>query len=206
MITDIAQLELERKLHKAKEGFTSLPSLAAPFAFAEQPMVREAVIERLQRGLDVFEEERRTRAAHEAAVEARKNAVPRLTAFHAAAMAIARSHFGSDAKKMATFEAPRPVRTKRRSRRCSGEGGEVVVTTVVEEVTTVSEQAPCESQAPKCGEGTREPRCRGSRLPKRVAKPPCKGTRLPKRVAKPPCEGAKGCGSRVSRGVKGGRG
>ena len=96
---------------------------------------------------------------------------------------------------MATFEAENPKRSKRRNRKSQAKRGgqsteivEEVVTTVVEEVTTVSEKASCESQAPKCEEGTRKPRCRGSRVPKRTAKPKC--------------EGAKGCGSRVSRGVK----
>ena len=149
MITDIAQSEMEKKLLKAKEGFERLPPDAAPFVFTERQLMREEVLTRYQKGLDLFEEVRRTRAAHEAAVDAQRNALAGLSQFHAEAMKVVRHHFGSDPRKMATFEAGNPKRSKRRERGCAQRGEEVVVTTVVEEVTTLSEQASCESQAPR---------------------------------------------------------
>jgi hypothetical protein len=186
MNVNIIQTEIEKKLHQAKEGFLNLPSGTAPFVFAERPLVREEVIDRLQKGLDLFEEVRRTRAAHRAAVEAQRNAVAGLNQFHAEAMQVAHQHFGSDPKRMATFGAKCPPRPKRNRRGCRGGQVEEVVTTTVEEVTVVSEQASCEGRAPSCEKPTRKP-CRAKRMPSRV---------------KPPCEEQKACGSRVSRSRK----
>jgi hypothetical protein len=183
MNVNIVQTEIERKLHQAKEGFMSLPSGVAPFVFAERPLVREEVIDRLQKGLDLFEEVRRTRAAHQAAVEAQRNAVAGLNQFHAEAMKVVHHHFGSDPKRMAAFGAKCAPRPKRHRRGCRGEQVEEAVTTVVEEVTVVSEQASCASRAPSCKEPPRKP-CRAQRIPSR---------------AKPSCEEQRSCGSRVSR-------
>ena len=186
MNVNIVQTEIERKLHQAKEGFTSLPSGTAPFVFAERPLVREEVIDRLQKGLDLFEEVRRTRAAHQVAVEAQRNAVQGLKQFHAEAMKVVHHHFGSDPKRMASFGAKCPPRPRRHRRGCRGGRVEEVVTTTVEEVTVVSEGSSCESRAPNCERPSRRSPCRVKKAPDRV---------------KPPCE-QKACGSRASRARK----
>jgi hypothetical protein len=159
--------ELEKKLQRTKEGFISLPVSTPPLAFSERSFIREEVIEYLQKGLDLFAEERRTRAAHEVALEEHRRAVPALKKFHAEAMGVVRKHFGADPKMLATFGAPQAAKAKPRSRRCGRNGGVEVVTTVIEEVITVCSEPGCGGGEARCG-------CSKGKPPKRVATPPCK--------------------------------
>ena len=140
MINDIVKTELEQKMERAKEGYARLSAGMPPFAFPERSLVREEVIERYQKGLDLFTEVRRTRAAYELALEQHKLAVPGMKQFHAEAMKVARQHFGADEKAMATFGVQRSKRGKRHHHRCHEEGGAEVVTVEREEVTVEREE------------------------------------------------------------------
>jgi hypothetical protein len=194
MKTQIDSAEIEAQIRQAIEGYRAMPEDVQTLVFPERTMRREEVIEYLQGGLDRFEDVRRTRAAHEAAVETHRRLMPGLKRLHAQALDVAKLHFGSDPKRMETFglrSTPR-TRTQPLSRACQSEGGapggEEVVTMVVEEVTIVSEQASCERQAPNCDEPPpRELPCRAKKVPSRV---------------KPPGEEQKACGSRASRARK----
>jgi hypothetical protein len=187
MKTQTKNEAVEAMIKQAMAGYRAIPEEVDTLVFPEQSLTRAQVIDHLQRGLDLFEDVRRTRAAYEAAVELHRRAMPRLKRFHAQSLDVAQRHFGSDPKRMATFGVTHAAKPKPRSRRrvCNG-SVEEVVTTVVEEVTIVSEQASCESQAPSCEEQRKLP-CRAKSKPRRV---------------KPPCEEQKACGSRVSRGRK----
>ncbi len=163
--------ELETKLQRTKEGFISLPVTTPPFAFAERSFIREEVIEYLQKGLDLFAEERRTRAAHDVAVAEHRRALPALKKFHANAMDLVRKHFGGDPKMLDAFGAPEVAKAKPRSRRRECNGDVEVVTTVIEEVITTCSVPGCGGQEARCG-------CSKAKPPQRVETPPC---REPKR-------------------------
>ena len=196
----LQQHPLEIRLAKIANGFRSIEDRTYGLVFGEGKLLPDEIVKRMQKGLDAFAKARHLEAEVELARQARDGQLTELKRLCDEAVVVAKRHYGGDAEKMATFgvdrvtaSKPRVARPEARRRCCvepsrCGETVKEVVTTVVEEVTTLSEKASCESQAPNCEEGTRKPRCRGSRLPKRTAKPKC--------------EGAKGCGSRVSRGVK----
>ena len=76
MIATNNRTELELKLERAKQGYERLEPGMPPFAFPERSLVREEVIERFQKGLDLFTEVRRTRAAYELALEQHRRALP----------------------------------------------------------------------------------------------------------------------------------
>ena len=63
MIATNIKTELELRLERAKQGYERLEPGMPPFAFPERSLVREEVIERFQKGLDLFTEVRRTKAA-----------------------------------------------------------------------------------------------------------------------------------------------
>jgi hypothetical protein len=174
MIAANTKTELELKLERAKQGYERLEPGMPPFAFPERSLVREEVIERFQKGLDLFTEVRRTKAEYELAVEQHRRALPRLRQFHGEAMKVARHHFGADAKAMATFGARSPERGQRRRRWCPEERRAEAVTTVVEEVITTGEEPPCEGRAPQRA---------------------CQAKKVPERGMKRGCEVEKGCGS-----------
>ena len=179
---------LEVKALAIVEGFRNIPEPHMPFVFEKESLTPGQVVQRFAKSLGHFEEVRRTRGEYEAAVEQCTRSIPELRSLCEEAVVVAKRHFGSDPKRMATFGTPCSPKPKRQRRSCRSGQVEEVVTTVVEEVTIVSEQAPCESHAQSCDEApTRKRRCRAKRVPSRV---------------KPKCEEQKACGSKVSRGRK----
>jgi hypothetical protein len=173
MSDEIEKTKLEKKLQRAKQGYAGLPEGMPPFAFPERSLIREEVIERFQKGLDLFTEVRTTREAFELALEKQKRAAPALEQFHREDMQVARHHFGADAKVMATFgvekpsrSTPRVPRVKPKAQRCEPEVIEEVVTTVIEEVILEGDEQGCEPRAPR--RGCEAPRPRGSRVKQRV--------------------------------------
>jgi hypothetical protein len=171
MINDIQQTELEKKLQRVKEGYTGIAVGGPAFTFPERVLSREEVIELCQKGLDLFAHERVTRAAHEAAVEAKQKALPALRQLHVDALKVARSHYGADEKKMATFGVVKPIRAKRHARPPEAEVVEEVTTTVVEEVSFDSESELFGWQEPERGEESPKLCGHGAKVPERGAKP-----------------------------------
>src|ERR1700722_9827713 len=117
MIKDIRQHDIEEKVKKARDGFASIKEETTVFAFGTQKLGRAEVVDRFQKGLALFEEERKLQAAYRGAVEARKQGTAELKRSHQEALRVAQKHYDSDAEKMASFGATSPSRSKRRHRR-----------------------------------------------------------------------------------------
>ena len=68
MIKDIRQHDIEEKVKKARNGFASIKEETMVFAFGTQKLGRAEVVDRFQKGLALFEEERKLQAARKLAI------------------------------------------------------------------------------------------------------------------------------------------
>ena len=103
MIKNSQQLAFEQKVRAMADGFRCFSDTATELNFRTEVLHPEQVVLRFHKMLDLFEAVRSTRAQHEAAVEACTRSIPACKVFYEDAAVVAKSHHGSDPKKMATF-------------------------------------------------------------------------------------------------------
>lgn len=133
------QSPFEEKARAMVEGFRGITLASTPLVFHGETMIPAQVITRLHEITGTFEAVREHEGKHRAAIEASAKGMKDFRSFYEEAVIVVKSHFGSDAKKLATFgivsaKKGHPVsRTERRIPR------EEVVETVVEEAIPAPE-------------------------------------------------------------------
>ena len=93
----------EKKVEAMSRGFSTFPIPNAQLRFRREDLTPAQVMARLQGIVEVIQAVRETEAHHRAAVKACAKAMPKDHAFYEEAIEVLKSHFGSDAKIMATF-------------------------------------------------------------------------------------------------------
>ena len=103
-MTTRKQDPFELKVEDMSRGFSVFPLPATTeLTFRRESLTPPQVVQRLRAIVEVIQAVRETEAAHQAAVKACTKAMPKDHAFYEEAVAVVKSHFGSDAKVMASF-------------------------------------------------------------------------------------------------------
>jgi hypothetical protein len=103
MGTHAKQDSFEKKVKAMEKGFSTFPNPNAQLRFRREDLTPGQVVQRLQSIGDAIQAVREAEAKHREAVKAYAKAMPKDHAFYEEAVAVVKSHFGSDAHLMATF-------------------------------------------------------------------------------------------------------
>jgi hypothetical protein len=125
---------LEEKVRLMADGFRSPEIPNTQLMFPGEEMLPMQVAQRLQGILDGFQGVRDAERAHRLSMAELERAMPHHAAFYEQTVEVAKSHFGSDPRRLASFGLEVVKKPHRRHRRERTER-EVVRTTVLEEVT-----------------------------------------------------------------------
>jgi hypothetical protein len=124
----------EEKVRAMVEGFRGFPLTTTELVFRGETLRPEQAVGRFHEMLGRYEAVREHEAKHRAAIQACDEAIESDHAFYADAVVVVKSHFGSDAKKLATFGLASAKKVGR-SRGTGRRGAiETVTTTVIEEL------------------------------------------------------------------------
>jgi hypothetical protein len=124
----------EEKVRRMADGFRSPEIPTTQLMFRGEEMLPMQVAQRLQGILDSFQGVRDADSAHRMSMAELERAMPHHAAFYEQTVEVAKSHFGSDPRRLARFGLEVVKKPHKRHRRERSER-ELVTTTVVEEVS-----------------------------------------------------------------------